>query len=88
MTRYRRRPVAATPVDGELFLVCPGDEIFHLNALGAALWRLLAEPTGESELCDLLAAAFPEAPPEALARDVAAFLERLRARDLVEALPG
>lgn len=87
MTRYRRLAAGATPVDDELFLACPDDEIFHLNALGAALWRLLDEPMTADELVALVGAAFPDTPREVLARDVAAFLERLRARGLIEARP-
>lgn len=83
---YRRREgVKETPVDADLFLVLPANgEIFHLNPLGAALWRLLAEPTSETEAGDMLALAFPDMPADALAADVRGFLAALRAQNLLE----
>ena len=45
-SRLRRNPATVeTAVDGELFLVNPDSQaIFHLDTIGAALWRLLADP--------------------------------------------
>ena len=78
-TWQRRDGIAETPVDNDLFLVVPETEgIFHLNAVGTALWRLLAEPRSRDELIDLLSAAFDDVPATAIAGDVDAFLQRLR----------
>jgi hypothetical protein len=75
----RRNDIAETPVEGDIFLVVPETEgIFHLNAVGTALWRLLAEPRARDELIALLSAAFPDAPPSAISTDVDAFLLRLK----------
>lgn len=84
--RYRRADgVFETPVDDEGFLAVPAtDAIFHLNAVGRALWALLAEPRTREELESLVGAAFPDAPQRAVAGDIAAFLGSLEASALIE----
>jgi len=79
MTRYARTPeVMETAVDDELFVVLPGgEEIFHLNAMAAALWRALAEPASNGELTELFQAAFPELKAQQLAADLRETLRRL-----------
>ncbi len=78
-TWRRRTDISETPVEDDIFLVVPETEaIFHLNAVGTALWRLLAEPRSRDDLVSLLSAAFPDASSSAIAADVDAFLERLR----------
>jgi len=79
MTRFARMPeVIETPVDDELFVVLPGgEEIFHLDAIAAAIWRALAEPAGADELGRLFEAAFPDVPAGQIATDVTTALERL-----------
>lgn len=79
-TIWRRRDgIAETPVENDIFLVVPGtDGIFHLNAVGTALWRLLAEPHSRDELVTLLSAAFSDVSPSTIANDVDAFLQRLK----------
>jgi Coenzyme PQQ synthesis protein D (PqqD) len=75
----RREDIAETPVEDDIFLVVPETEgIFHLNAVGTALWRLLAEPHSRDELVTLLSAAFNDVPPSVIARDVDGFLQRLK----------
>ena len=85
--RWRRRGgVKETPVDGDLFLVLPeSGDIYHLNALGAALWRLLATPADEAEAGDTLALAFPDLPRDSIDADVRQFFTDLRERALLEA---
>jgi sensor domain CHASE-containing protein len=86
--RYRRAAeVGETLIDNEIFLVRAGSEgVFHLDATGAALWRLLADPLTAAEAIAVFAAAFPDIPPERLERDVTALLADLAARGLVAAL--
>jgi hypothetical protein len=75
----RRDDIAETPVEDDIFLVVPETEgIFHLNAVGTALWRLLAEPRTRDELITLLSAAFSGVPPSTIARDVDGFLKTLK----------
>ncbi len=61
--RYLRNPaISATVVDDETFLVEPSSqEVFYLDAVTSALWRLLAEPRSADELTEAFAAAFPDA---------------------------
>jgi hypothetical protein len=81
----RRAGIKETPVDGDLFLVLPASgAIFHLNSLGAALWRLLAEPTDETAACAALALAFPDVPADKLAADVGQFIADLRRHELID----
>ena len=85
--RYRRNPgVGETRIENDVFLVEPGtDEVFYLDATGAALWRLLSEPRTPDEIEAVFAAAFPDVPRDRLGRDLAALLADLAARNLVVA---
>jgi len=60
-----------------------GDRYLKLNATGAALWDLLAEPRAPEELSSALADRHA-LDAEIAARDVGAFLDALRARKLVQ----
>lgn len=74
MRLVRNPDVVLHEVDGEAFLAGAGDTaaIHHLNAVGAGIWNLLAEPTDEREAGEVLAAAFPDVDPRIIADDVAA----------------
>lgn len=76
---YRRHSgVSETAVEDDLFLVMPDTQgIFHLNAVGAALWRLLSAPHSRSEAATILASAFPDVAPVQLSADVDRFFEHL-----------
>ena len=71
-SKFVRRPgVLIRQGQGEYFLVQEtGNEIFHLNALGRAVWELLAEPLSEAEAVALIASVFPETPQAQIERDV------------------
>ncbi len=86
MDRLRRRPdIAITALDGGTFLIDGRTQvIFHLDALGGGVWTALAEPATRDELAALLAEAFPDTPPDTIARDLDALLAELDARDLLE----
>ena len=88
MTRgaFRRNPaISEKALDGGLFLVDAGGEtIFHLNTVGAGLWRLLAYPTGPGEASDILQQAFPGVEEALIADDVGRLLGALAARGLIE----
>lgn len=88
--KWRRRPgVKETPVETDIFLVVPSDgEIYHLNALGAALWRLLETPMSADEAAATLCLAFPDANSEAIAGDTQRFFADLGGRGLIEPIPG
>jgi hypothetical protein len=87
--RFRRNPaIGATVVDEETFLIEPeSQEVFYLDAVSSALWRLLAEPRSAVEMAALFAAAFPDQASDAIARDLAAVTADLLARGLVSIVP-
>lgn len=83
--RYRRIDwVSETVIDDDLFLVVPANEgLYHLNAIGAALWRYLAAPRQRDDILETLTAAFDAEPPDALRQDIDRFLGDLTAHGLV-----
>lgn len=84
-SRLRRNPrVVEEAVDHDVFLVNPDSEaIYQLNPVGAALWRLLAEPIGTAQAVDVLHAAFPDVARSQIENDVAELIADLVARGLV-----
>ena len=86
--RYQRNPaVGETDIDGEIFLVDPNtEEVFYLDALGSALWRLIAEPQTLEEAAAVYAAAFPGTDPTTIEQDLGAVLQELLERGLVVAV--
>jgi hypothetical protein len=84
-TQVRRVPWAVTEiVAGETVLLDPvGNRYLKLNSSGAALWKLLSEPRQPSDLARSLAERHGIG-DELASRDANAFLDALRARDLVE----
>lgn len=78
--------LSVTLVDGDAFIVNPeNDAIFHLNALGRALWALLAHPQTVTELGQTVAEAFPDTPRATVMADTKTFIETLAKRGLIEA---
>lgn len=84
---FRRHPeIVERALGDELFLVDrSGEAIYHLNAISAALWRLLAEPTTVQGAASVLHRAFPDIAKGRIERDVRALLADLAARKLVSA---
>ena len=84
---FRRHPeIVERALGDELFLVDRSSEaIYHLNAISAALWRLLAEPTTVQGAAGVLHRAFPDIAQGRIERDVRALLADLAARKLVSA---
>lgn len=83
--RYRRNPaVAETAIGDELFLVEPdSQEVFYLDPVTSALWRLLTEPRSADDIAALFGEAFPEIDPARIAADVAQALADMTSRCLV-----
>ncbi|UCH73909.1 MAG: PqqD family peptide modification chaperone [Rhodospirillales bacterium] len=81
----RRRPgVRERLVDGDLFLVDgAGQAIYHLNPVGAGLWRLMDGSCGSDEVVSLLQEAFPDVEQGVIARDVATITADLLSRGLL-----
>ncbi len=77
--------MALREVDGELFVAdAAGDAIHHLNSLGAGIWNLLAEPVSAAEAAGIVAGAFPDADPVAVAADVARLFAELAGSGLID----
>jgi len=83
--QIRRVPWAVTEtVAGETILLDPvGDRYLRLNATGAALWELLAQPREPSDLARALTQRHG-CDEQVAARDAEAFLAALRDRGLVQ----
>ena len=63
------------------------ESIFTLNAVGSRIWELLERPVAPSQLVATIAREFDVSPDDA-ARDVAEFLDSLRAAGLIAPLAG
>jgi hypothetical protein len=89
VTRYRRNAaVSETTLGEETFLVdAQGREVYYLDPVTSGLWRLLAEPQTLESCRVVFEAAFPEAPAERIAQDLARVLAELEASGLVLRIP-
>lgn len=78
--------VSLRAIDGDLFLI-PASEngVFHLNPTAAGLWRLLEQPISMRSAVDVLRAAFPEADPRRIKRDVRVVFDTFRSGGLIRA---
>jgi len=83
--RLRRCPgIRERLVDGELFLVdSSGKAIYHLNAMGTGLWRLLDGACDIDEAAAILAEAFPDTGSERIEQDVRRLIKDLLACGLL-----
>jgi hypothetical protein len=71
-------------VDADLFLVNPGGQtIYHLNGLGAGLWRLLDGTHGLDDVVTVLKEAFPNADSASIESDVQTLVSDLADRGLL-----
>ena len=71
MTLIRNPAVTVTELEGEFFLVEPdSQEIYYLARIARGLWRAAESGTTQEELCELMVAAFPDSPAEAIRADV------------------
>jgi hypothetical protein len=76
--------VLSEDVDGIVILInAAGDELLDLNETGSVVWRAMGDGADLDALVAAVQAAFPDAPADALAADVAAFLAELGEAGLV-----
>ncbi len=82
----RRKPgIGERVVGNELFLVDgAGQTIYHLNAVGAGLWRLMDGSCGADEAAAILRQAFPDVDRQVIERDIAALTADLLRRGLLQ----
>lgn len=83
--RYKRNPaVSETELDGEMFLVEPeSEEVFHLDMMGASLWRLIAAPQSLHEATTVYQTAFPDTDRQTVQNDLRSALQTMLDRGLV-----
>jgi hypothetical protein len=81
-SRVRRHPKAQfREVGDEIFLVHPdGEQIYNLNPMAAALWRLLKSPITGRDMAQVVMAAFPIMAPAKVEGDVKNVLTELLGR--------
>ncbi len=86
---YRQNPeVVARSVDDSVFLINDRTgTVYHLNRLGAALWRLLADPTPLPAAIAIVRDAFPDQDPTRVERDISRLVASLMKRQLIESDP-
>ena len=86
--RIRVSPLvkASTTADGLVLLDVRGGLVLASNVVGARIWQLIEAERGTSEIASCIAAEFGVDRDRA-AGDVAAFVDALRARGVVEANP-
>lgn len=82
---YVRNPaVSATEIDAETFLVEPDEgEVFYLDEVSSALWRLLSDAQSEDDVVKTFATAFPDTGEEKISNDIRAALNDMVDRSLV-----
>ncbi len=85
--RYRRSgDVEVREADGNLFLAGgTANEIYLLDPLATAFWRLLEQPQTLDEIGAVFAAAFPDVPPAQLAKDIRNLAVTLERAGMVQA---
>jgi hypothetical protein len=87
---FLRKPdIREVTVDGESFLAdARGAAIHQLNAVGSAIWTLLAEPTTIDEMIELLLVAFPEVGRDQVEADICELVNALKSKNLLTAKPN
>ena len=82
---YVQNPdISIQDVGDAVFLVnSESESIYYLNVLGAALWRLLAEPAGVAQVAADLHTAFPETPRDEVETDVRNLIADFLENDLI-----
>jgi hypothetical protein len=80
----RNPSISATEIDAETFLVEPDSgEVFYLDEIASALWRLLEAPRGRDEIVETFVEAFPDVGAAQISGDIDRALGDLAARGLV-----
>jgi len=85
-TTFLRRPeLHAVEMDGELVMMgLQQGEYYSLRDVAASLWQFLDRPRTLDELCDLVAGEYDVSAQDCRS-DVAAFLDELTAKSMVDA---
>ncbi|MCP4339758.1 MAG: PqqD family protein [Desulfobulbaceae bacterium] len=71
-------------IENSQLLVNPQtDSIFHLNQMGAAIWRLLEQPITVDEIVQTVQVAFPENPENMINSDVEKIVRQFIEKNLI-----
>ena len=83
---YRQKSgISIVEADNQSFLADrQGEGIHHLNTIGSAIWRLLAEPMTKEELAGVLKTAFPDMNQEKIKIDINILIGELTRKSLLE----
>ncbi len=79
----RAEGLVASEVEGEMVILSiDSGHFFHLNATGSRIWELLGVPMTMAEICEKASEGFA-VDPEACRRDIAEFVQGMRAKGLL-----
>jgi len=85
----RSEGITERQVDDVIFLVNPDNEaLYHLNSVGAALWRLLEIETSGEQAADIICQAFPDADPTTVKTDIVKLIAELADHHLITLVEG
>ena len=71
-------------VDGDFFLANEASgSIYHLNAIGASIWRILENPCNQETIVELFISGFPNHSETELRRDISALFDQLEDNELI-----
>jgi hypothetical protein len=80
----RSQGITERQVDDDIFLVNPqNDALYHLNSVGAALWRMLDEGTSGEQAAAIICQAFPEADATSVKVDLVKLIAELKDHGLI-----
>ena len=84
-TKYHRnKKVSMQCMDGDYFLANEiSGSIYHLNNIGAALWRILEVPHDIETIENLFISAFPDQSPKELTHDIKFLVKQLEEHQLI-----
>ena len=80
----KNREIVERNIENSQLLVNPlTNSIFHLNQMGAAMWRLLEQPITVEEIVQTILVAFPESPENMINSDVEKIVRQFIKKNLI-----
>ena len=80
----RNSKIVERSIDDTVFLVNPDtDIVFYLNSIGTGILHLLKEPISVLDATNIVQQAFPDLPPNKIARDVSKLFNDMSKGNLV-----
>ena len=81
---HRSEGIKIQEIDGDCFLANEEDgSIYHLNSIGAALWRILEDPCDLETIIKLFITAFPNQNRKELNCDIKTLINQLEEHELI-----